>query len=960
MSDNDDSIWGSLTDSMLNRATETIDKNEIQDISNPPTDIDTEKDDDDNNDNDDNNDDENDDNNDDIINNQHEWTTMNDSQFITFVNRISQSHALNSTNIIDSSEIQSSPIQLAQNVPDLLSSIPDFDVVLEEELEDADNYAFDDYEGYFDAKNKKQREQGEKLAEFLKQSNDKEYPPLFKNCRIHVNGRTDPDVLQLRKLIVLYGGVYAHYLSSKRSVTHIVAESLPPRKRIQYGNCKVVSPKWITEKNTEIQKGVLPALISDQTTVEESTKEKDIIPSTNEVDELLSQELSRQRIDANHPDFLPMFFAKSRLHHLSTWKSDLQLKFLNKALLKLKSQPTKATNITQRTILHIDFDCFFATVSAKYSNPPIDINTVPCCVTHGGSSADVASCNYVARSFGVKNGMWMSRAKALCPNIVTLPYMFDEYEKTSNLFYEHLMSLEVDSILPVSIDEALLDISSLCEWNKLEDLLHQLKLKLDSITGCSLSLGTGGNVLLAKLALRQAKPNGIFSVHRDHDKIETFLNNIDVQSLPGFGYKLYQKLVPLFDDDNANITIEKLRTLPLAKLTATFGVKMGERLYNYSRGIDDTSIDITADPEKYQRKSLNIDVNWGIRFQNDPEVENFLHRIAGELCKRLLNIDMVGSMLTLKLSVRHPDAPVEPSKYMGMGKCNFYSKSSKLGVATREIGVVSSELKYLWRFMNVSPKELRGIGVGMMKLQKADTAAVNVDNQMKLNFNSKKKVENIIETKPDLKFYEFEEVKENTIQDMISTPKKKRVHETLVNEEIDWEVFNNLPPDLQTEIKNELRRRNLRASPKRTRNKGKNDIANLLSPQKLFPQTSGSNVFQFVSPKKMKELKKTNLIFQGISIRDENGIIDKLLFWMDYTLMDEEPFNESDLTMFNEFMLKLVELNELLLLLRISQVMKSNLNLHTNKLGYLKWKLMLENLVQMVNEQPFTNFEFIF
>lgn len=299
-----------------------------------------------------------------------------------------------------------------------------------------------------------------------------------------------------------------------------------------------------------------------------------------------------------------------------------------------------------------------------------------------------------------------------------------------------------------------------------------------------------------------------------------------------------------------------------------------------------------------------------------------------------------------------------------MGKCNFYSKSSRLGVATREIGIVSSELKYLWRFLNVSPIELRGVGVGMTKLQKADTSAVNVDNQMKLNFSAKKKnvikETNIVDTKPNLEISQSKNNTENSIQNIITTPKKRRVHTTILTDEIDWEVFSNLPPDLQAEIKDELRRRNLRASPKRAKHKGKNDIANLLSPQKLTPQRQPSDEFQYMSPKKIKQQENSNLIFQGISIRDEQGIVDKLLVWMDYTLVNDDPFDESDLVMFNDFMIKLVKLNELLLLIRISRAMKLHLKFHKDKPGHLKWELMLENLDQMVNEQPFTKFEFTF
>lgn len=38
------------------------------------------------------------------------------------------------------------------------------------------------------------------------------------------------------------------------------------------------------------------------------------------------------------------------------------------------------------------------------------------------SHSEISSCNYVAREQGVTKGMWMARAKELCPELIILPY----------------------------------------------------------------------------------------------------------------------------------------------------------------------------------------------------------------------------------------------------------------------------------------------------------------------------------------------------------------------------------------------------------------------------------------------------------------------------------------------------------------------------------------------------------
>lgn len=53
---------------------------------------------------------------------------------------------------------------------------------------------------------------------------------------------------------------------------------------------------------------------------------------------------------------------------------------------------------------------------------------------------------------------------------------------------------------------------------------------------------------------------------------------------------------------------------------------------------------------------------FGIRFQDNAEAEKFIRDLGKEVSRRLVEINMKGRSLTLKLMKRHPDAPVEPPK----------------------------------------------------------------------------------------------------------------------------------------------------------------------------------------------------------------------------------------------------------------------------------------------------------
>jgi DNA repair protein REV1 len=103
-----------------------------------------------------------------------------------------------------------------------------------------------------------------------------------------------------------------------------------------------------------------------------------------------------------NPAFLKSYFDQSRLHHLSAWKADLK-----NQMQQLTSQNpprrTKKTADQPRWIMHVDFDCFFCSVSLV-SRP--ELKDKPVCVGHGGAkSGEIASCNYPAREFGIHNGM---------------------------------------------------------------------------------------------------------------------------------------------------------------------------------------------------------------------------------------------------------------------------------------------------------------------------------------------------------------------------------------------------------------------------------------------------------------------------------------------------------------------------------------------------------------------------
>jgi len=193
-------------------------------------------------------------------------------------------------------------------------------------------------------------------------------------------------------------------------------------------------------------------------------------------------------------------------------------------------------------VMHIDMDCFFVSVGLR-KRP--DLRGLPVAVTHArgnrevdgeqvSSMSEIASCSYEARRKGVKNGMFLGAALKLCPDLQTIPYDFSGYEDVSRHLYDTVAAYTLD-IQAVSCDELLVDLSRLCKELSMDPLMFasRVRSEVEAVTNCSCSVGLGSNLLLARLALKLAKPAGQAMLRQD--QAEQALEKLEVVELPGVG-----------------------------------------------------------------------------------------------------------------------------------------------------------------------------------------------------------------------------------------------------------------------------------------------------------------------------------------------------------------------------------------------------------------------------------------
>ncbi|PIK51366.1 alpha integrin binding protein 80 [Apostichopus japonicus] len=312
--------------------------------------------------------------------------------------------------------------------------------------------------------------------------------------------------------------------------------------------------------------------------------------------------------------------------------------------------------------------------------------------------AEIASCSYEAREFGVGKGMLLSKAKELCPHLHTVAYDFEGYHRVSKLFYETVASF-TSNIEAISCDELYIDVTkTLMETGASPLEFAQLvKDEIFAKTQCTASVGIGSNTLLAKICTQRAKPNGIYLL--EEDKVDEFMKRLPVTELKGVGEVTNNKLKSL-----GISTCAELQRLSLPALQFHFGQKIGQDLYEHCRGQRDQPIRVER-----KQKVVSATINYGIRFSGFAEALKFVSNLAEAVQKKLKKSGLAGRTITLKLKVRKKDAPDLDPRYLGYGECDNKSRAKTLRQETDDLCIIQRETQNLYCSRKPPPEIYEGL-----------------------------------------------------------------------------------------------------------------------------------------------------------------------------------------------------------------------------------------------------------
>ncbi len=340
-------------------------------------------------------------------------------------------------------------------------------------------------------------------------------------------------------------------------------------------------------------------------------------------------------------------------------------------------------------VAHLDLDAFFAAVE-ELEQP--ELRRVPLIVggdPHGRGV--VATCNYVARGFGIHSAMSAAEALRRCPHAVFVRPRHSLYKDYSREVWSTIREI-VPTVEQAGIDEGYLDLGEVAPaFDDARALAEAVQAVVRARTRLSCSLGVATSKVVAKVASDRRKPGGLTVVRPGREA--AFLAPFPIRILPGVGPRAEERLVKLGIE-----TIGDIAAISDDDLKHVMRGKVGRELRDRARGIDPRALEVST-----ERISVSLEETFA-RDVADPErLHDELRRMSERLANHLRGRGQVARTVTTK--VRYPDFAIR-------------TRSTSLAVGTDDAGRIGElACALLDRALRDRSGPLRLVGVGLSGLE---------------------------------------------------------------------------------------------------------------------------------------------------------------------------------------------------------------------------------------------------
>ena len=344
------------------------------------------------------------------------------------------------------------------------------------------------------------------------------------------------------------------------------------------------------------------------------------------------------------------------------------------------------------TILHVDMDAFYASVSLR-DRP--ELHGTPVIVGGGGTRGVVLSATYEARALGVHSAMPMSRARRLAPQATVIEPDHRQYAEVSRNVMA-LFSSITPIVEPLSLDEAFLNVSgALRRLGRPTRIAELIRARVEDEQQVTCSVGVASTKFVAKLASTRAKPDGLLLV--PVDRVIDFLHPLPVGALWGVGEKTEEHLVRL-----GLRTVGDIAHTPVSTLERALGPATGHHLHELAWGRDPRPVR----PDE-REKSLGNEETFAHDIDDPEVIHAHLLRLSDQVAGRLRRSGQVGRTVAIK---------VRFSDFTTLTRSRTLSRPTDVG---REI---YDTARHLYDALGLERVRIRLVGVRMEGLAAVEEA----------------------------------------------------------------------------------------------------------------------------------------------------------------------------------------------------------------------------------------------
>ncbi len=205
----------------------------------------------------------------------------------------------------------------------------------------------------------------------------------------------------------------------------------------------------------------------------------------------------------------------------------------------------------EKVILHMDGDAFFVSVEMA-KDPSLKGKAV---VT-GQERGIVSALSYEAKALGITRTMSIYSVRKNYPEVIVLSGDYASYAKYSKKMFD-IVRRYADDVEEYSIDECFADLTGLDKPLKLSylEIAKKIQEEVRQELDLSVTIGIAPNKVLAKVASKWQKPNGLTRITLDNK--DEFLRSFPIEKIWGIGKSAYlsmrrEKIVTAKDFCNMN------------------------------------------------------------------------------------------------------------------------------------------------------------------------------------------------------------------------------------------------------------------------------------------------------------------------------------------------------------------------------------------------------------------------